>query len=450
MRYVSTRGGVAGASFEDVLFSGLAGDGGLFVPETWPELDSGDLRDLGRLSYPDLVAAVGGMFGAGDPDKLSALAGAAYGGFDRLVPITELGDERYLLELFWGPTFAFKDYALQWLGRLLDRALETRGEHYVVLGATSGDTGSAAIAAVAGRPTLDVVILYPHGRVSDVQRRQMTTVTAANVHNVAIGGTFDDCQRIVKELLIRMDRPVSSVNSINWARVMGQIPYYLWAVNAVGADEVDVAVPTGNFGNVYSAWAAKRMGVPIRRLIVGTNVNRGVVRFFEDGSVVPSEVIPTVAPAMDIQIPSNLERLVYELLDRDGDRVADAMAGAGIPGLGHTSFEGHWFTDDQIVDVIGTVFRRWGRQIDPHTAVAVAASEAEVRDIPVIVVGTAHPAKFPEVVEAAIGRMPDTPSSIADLADRDERFTVLPANSEAVEEFIGHCCTWKIGESTVH
>jgi len=439
MRYVSTRGGVTGASFTDVLLSGLASDGGLFVPETWPQFDA-SFDD-----YPGLVADVAGLFGV-DGD-LTALAQQAYAGFDRLVPITELGDDRYLLELFWGPTYAFKDYALQWLGRLLDRTLKQ--DRYVVLGATSGDTGSAAIAAVAGRPALDIVVLHPQGRVSEVQRRQMTTVSAANVHNVAIEGTFDDCQRIVKTLLLRMERPVSSVNSINWVRVMGQIPYYLWAVDTVAEELVDVAVPTGNFGNVYSAWAAKQMGAPIRNLIIGTNVNRSVVRFMDDGSIIPSTVIPTVAPAMDIQIPSNLERLVFELLGRNGEQTARAMAGGGVHDLDGAPFEAHWFTDEQIVETIGSVYRWHGKQIDPHTAIAVAATDAAERDIPVIVVGTAHPAKFPDVVERATGVAPDTPQRIADLTHREEHFTVLPADPDAVEMFIDQACTWKIGESTV-
>ena len=441
MRYTSTRGEVTGVSFEHVLLTGLAADGGLFVPETWPHVD------VAGLDYPDVVAAVAQAFGAGE--DLAALATAAYTGFDRLVPLTGLGDGRYLLELFWGPTYAFKDYALQWLGHLLDRALQARNEHYVVLGATSGDTGSAAIAAVAGRQALDIVVLHPRGRVSEVQRRQMTTVDDDNVHNLAIEGTFDDCQAIVKKLLLRMQRPVSSVNSINWVRVMGQIPYYLWAVEALGGGTVDVAVPTGNFGNVYSAWAAKQMGAPIRNLIVGTNVNRSVVQFFDDGSIVPSTVIPTVAPAMDIQIPSNLERLVFELLDRDGARVGAAMAGAGVSDVSGAPFESRWFTDEQIVETIGSVYRSYHMQIDPHTAVAVAAVNARRRDVPVVIAGTAHPAKFPEVVQRATGVAPKVPHRIAELADRQERYTVLPADPDAVEAFVERSCTWRNGGSTV-
>jgi threonine synthase len=434
---MSTRGGVSGASFEDVLLTGLARDGGLFVPEEWPVLDAG------AGSYPDVVAAVGALFGAGG--ELRALAEDTYRVFDRLLPLTELGEDRYLLELFWGPTFAFKDYALQWLGRLLDRVLQQRGERSLVVGATSGDTGSAAIAAIANLPSLDVVILHPRGRVSDVQRRQMTTVTAPNVQNVAIEGTFDDCQRIVKNLLRSSNRPMSSVNSINWVRIMGQIPYYVKAVDLLGVDEVDVVVPTGNFGNVYSAWAARRMGVPIRRLVVGTNVNRSVVRFFQDGSIVPEAVIPTVTPSMDIQIPSNLERLVFELLDREGDRVTAAMNGDGVPNPDPGPFVGYSFDDRRILATMRDVDQRYGMQVDPHTAVAIAASDEVPREVPTIVVGTAHPAKFPDAVREATGRYPVAPPRIAQLAEREERFTVLPASSDAVARFV----TWKIGGTAV-
>jgi len=437
VRYVSTRGGVAGATFEDVLLTGLAPDGGLFVPGSWPRLD-----DV-PTGYPDAVAMIAGMFGAGE--GLEPLADETYRVFDRIAPLTELGDDRWLLELFWGPTYAFKDYALQWLGRLLDRTLRRRGERLLVVGATSGDTGSAAIAAVAGLESMDIVVLHPHGRVSEVQRRQMTTVAAGNVHNVAVEGTFDDCQRIVKALLTRPARPVSSVNSINWVRVMGQIPYYAHAVASLGASEVDVVVPTGNFGNVYSAWVARRMGVPIGRLIVGTNANRSVARFFEDGSIVPGPVIPTVAPAMDIQIPSNLERLVFELVGRDGDRVTEAMGGGGVPDLDPEPFEAHTFDDTEILATMSEVDRRYGLQVDPHTAVAIAASDATPRDTPTIVVGTAHPAKFLEAVVTATGRAPIVPSRIADMSGREEHFAVLPASIDAIDRFI----TWKIGRYPV-
>lgn len=432
MRYRSTRGGVSGVTFEDVLLTGLAPDGGLFVPETWPSLEPA------APAYTDVVSDVASLFGAGD--DLGPLAEQTYEVFDRLVPLTELGEDRWLLELFWGPTFAFKDYALQWLGRLLDQTLRRRDERLLVVGATSGDTGSAAIAAVAALPSIDIVVLHPHGRVSGVQRRQMTTVDAPNVHNIAVEGTFDDCQRIVKTLLTNPTRPVSSVNSINWVRVMGQIPYYIHAVAALGTPEVDVVVPTGNFGNVYSAWAARKMGTPIRRLIVGTNANRSVARFFEDGSIRSGAVIPTVAPAMDIQIPSNLERLLFEVLDHDGERVVEAMSGKGVPGVDAGPFEAYSFEDPQILQTMHEIDERHGIQVDPHTAVALAASEAAGGGVPTIVVATAHPSKFPDAVERATGRPPDTPDRIAALADREEHFKVLPATVDAINAYV----TWRI------
>jgi threonine synthase len=422
---VSTRGG-PGADFTTVLVEGLAPDGGLYLPERWPRFDADPA------TYPDLVAAVAASFC--DEADLGRLARDAYQRFERLVPIAALDDDVAVLELFWGPTLAFKDYGLQLLGRFLARAAAI--SPIVVLGATSGDTGSAAIAACRDLPGLEVVILHPEGRVSEVQRRQMTTVLADNVHNIAIAGTFDDCQRIVKELGTR--RGVSSVNSINWVRLMGQIPYYLWAAGRLGA--IDVAVPTGNFGNVLSAWAAKRMGAPIRRLIIGTNRNRAVERFIVDGVLTAGPVVETVAPAMDIQIPSNLERLIFEVAGRDPERTAAILDGSELAGderaaLGE--FEVFSFTDEEIIATIRVVYERSGRLVDPHTAVGVAAArKAGVSKLPVVVVGTAHPAKFPDTVASATGVRPQLPERWADLLERPERYTSLPAETTAVESYI--------------
>ena len=332
MRYLSTRGLAAALDFDDVVLSGLATDGGLYVPETWPEFTRQEMATLKSLAYPELVAAVSSPFMTGTGADLEGLAADAYAGFEQLVPITELGDGLWLLELFWGPTLAFKDYALQLLGRLFDASLEARGSRALLLGATSGDTGSAAIAACRDRSSLDIVILHPHGRVSDVQRRQMTTVAAANVHNVAVQGTFDDCQRLVKGMLadtaMRQDLSVTSVNSINWVRIMAQVAYYFAAALAMGAPDrpVSFAVPTGNFGNIFAAYVARRMGLPIRRLIVGTNRNNAVVRFFETGRLSTETVVPTITPAMDIQVPSNLERLLFDLHGRDGEAIRRLMS----------------------------------------------------------------------------------------------------------------------------
>ncbi|MGZ8754624.1 MAG: threonine synthase, partial [Acidimicrobiia bacterium] len=347
-----------------------------------------------------------------------------------------------------------KDYALQLLGRLFDKSLSARNTRALLLGATSGDTGSAAIEACRDRPRLDIVVLHPHGRVSDVQRRQMTTVESPNVHNVAVEGTFDDCQRLVKAMLadpsLRHDLGVTSVNSINWVRIMAQVAYYFAAALAMGAPqrEVSFAVPTGNFGNVFAAYVARRMGVPIRRLIIGTNQNNAVVRFVETGQLSIGPVVPTITPAMDIQVPSNLERLLFDVHDRDGEAVRHLMdrfsergqldvEAVRLRNL-HDFVTGSWFDEAAIRHTLAEVFRETGRLIDPHTAVGIAAARAVQpdQDVPVICVGTAHPAKFPDAVETATGVRPPLPERLADLLDRTETMTVLPPDRLAIESFV--------------
>lgn len=454
MRYVSTRGVAPALGFDDVLLTGLAPDGGLYVPESWPAFSESEIAALRELSYPALVAAVAAPFVDGSVADLIAITEEAYAPFERLVPLTELGDGLWLLELYWGPTLAFKDYALQLLGRLFDKSLSARNTRALLLGATSGDTGSAAIEACRDRSRLDIVVLHPHGRVSDVQRRQMTTVDAPNVHNVAVEGTFDDCQRLVKAMLadpaLRHDLGVTSVNSINWVRIMAQVAYYFAAALAMGAPqrEVSFAVPTGNFGNVFAAYVARRMGVPIRRLIIGTNQNNAVVRFVETGRLSIGPVVPTITPAMDIQVPSNLERLLFDLHDRDGEAVRHLMdrfsergqldvEAVRLRNL-HDFVTGSWFDEAAIRHTLAEVFRETGRLIDPHTAVGVAAARAlqPDRDVPVICVGTAHPAKFPDAVETATGVRPPLPERLADLLDRTETMTVLPPDRLAIESFV--------------
>jgi threonine synthase len=440
--------------FDDVLLTGLAPDGGLYVPESWPAFSESEIAALRELSYPALVAAVAAPFVDGSVADLIAITEEAYAPFERLVPLTELGDGLWLLELYWGPTLAFKDYALQLLGRLFDKSLSARNTRALLLGATSGDTGSAAIEACRDRSRLDIVVLHPHGRVSDVQRRQMTTVDAPNVHNVAVEGTFDDCQRLVKAMLadpaLRHDLGVTSVNSINWVRIMAQVAYYFAAALAMGAPqrEVSFAVPTGNFGNVFAAYVARRMGVPIRRLIIGTNQNNAVVRFVETGRLSIGPVVPTITPAMDIQVPSNLERLLFDLHDRDGEAVRHLMdrfsergqldvEAVRLRNL-HDFVTGSWFDEAAIRHTLAEVFRETGRLIDPHTAVGVAAARAlqPDQDVPVICVGTAHPAKFPDAVETATGVRPPLPERLADLLDRTETMTVLPPDRLAIESFV--------------
>ena len=336
MRYISTRGSAPALGFDEVLLTGLAADGGLYVPERWPALSAGDLTEMRGLSYGALAGRILAPFvGEAIAEKdLAELVESAYAGFDHpeIAPLTEIGENEWLLELFHGPTLAFKDYAMQPLGRLFDYVLEARGSRLTIVGATSGDTGSAAIAALAGRNSIEVFILHPHGRVSEVQRRQMTTVDAANIHNIAIEGTFDDCQDLLKALFadaaFRKETRLSAVNSINWARIAGQIVYYVWASLRLGVQETGIAfsVPTGNFGNVYAGYAARQMGLPIRQLVVGSNRNDILTRFLETGIMETREVEPSLSPSMDIQVSSNFERLLFDLLDRQGAPVAELMA----------------------------------------------------------------------------------------------------------------------------
>lgn len=454
MRYISTRGRAPDIGFEDVLLTGLAPDGGLYVPESWPRFDTAALSALRGLPYPDLVAAIAGPYGAGAVAGLREMASRAYERFERLAPLTELEDGLWLLELYWGPTLAFKDYALQMLGRLFDQSLSARGTRALVLGATSGDTGSAAIEACRDRASLDIVILHPHGRVSEVQRRQMTTVTSPNVHNVAVHGTFDDCQRLVKEMLIepslRSELGATSVNSINWVRIMAQVAYYFFAALECGAPDraVSFAVPTGNFGNVLAAYVARNMGLPIHRLIIGTNQNNVVARFLETGRLAIDTVVPTITPAMDIQVPSNLERLLFDLAGRDGDAIRTLMKEFGEHGRVdfdpvliqelRTFVTGHWFDEAATRQALAETYERSGVLVDPHTAVGIAAARATARhaDEPVICVGTAHPAKFPEAVIEATGVRPQLPERLADLFDRPEAMTVLPADRHAIEALV--------------
>jgi threonine synthase len=454
MRYLSTRGLAPPLGFDGVLLTGLAPDGGLYVPETWPEFAESEIAAMRGLSYPVLVAAISAPFVDGSATDLIGIAEDAYAPFERLVPLTELGDGLWLLELYWGPTLAFKDYALQLLGRMFDASLAARNTRALLLGATSGDTGSAAIEACRDRSRLDIVVLHPHGRVSDVQRRQMTTVAAANVHNVAVEGTFDDCQRLVKAMLadpaLRRDLGVTSVNSINWVRIMAQVAYYFAAALAMGAPEREVsfAVPTGNFGNVFAAYVARRMGLPIRRLIIGTNRNNAVVRFFETGRLSIDRVVPTITPAMDIQVPSNLERLLFDMHDQDGEAVRhmmDRFAERGQVEIGAANLrqvqdfvKGSWFDESAIRHTLADVFEKRALLVDPHTAVGIAAARAAEReeDIPVICVGTAHPAKFPDAVEAATGVRPPLPGRLADLLNRKETMTILPPDRVEIEAYV--------------
>ena len=459
MRYLSTRGEAPPRDFEGVLLAGLAEDGGLFVPESWPELSPAEWRALRGLPYPELAARLIHPFlgGALTLAELRAMTEAAYAGFGHpaVAPLVQLDHRRFALELFHGPTLAFKDMALQLLGRLFDHVLARRGERITIVGATSGDTGSAAIEACRDRARVDIVILHPLGRTSEVQRRQMTTVLSPNVRNLAIEGSFDDCQDLVKAMFndapFRREMNLAAVNSINWARVAAQIPYYAAAALALGAPEREEAfsVPTGNFGNVLAAWAARRMGLPIARLIVGSNRNDILARFLATNDMSIRPVEPSLSPSMDIQVSSNFERLLFELLGRDGAATAAAMRRFREEGRmpvpdaawrqARALFRGFTLDDEGTLAEIRHLFERAGYLADPHTAVGTAAARAlapEDPATPVVVAATAHPAKFPDAVEKATGRRPPLPPRLADLYEREERFAVLPADLGQVEAFV--------------
>jgi threonine synthase len=455
MKYVSTRGTAPVLQFEEVLLAGLARDGGLYLPESWPRFGAEEIRALGRLDYAALAARVARPFvgGALADDELDALFAEAYAGFDHaaVAPLKQLDRGLWFLELFHGPTLAFKDFALQVLGRLFDHVLARRGERVTIVGATSGDTGAAAIEACRDRAQIEIFILHPEGRVSEVQRRQMTTVAATNVHNIAIQGTFDDCQDVVKAMFndaaFREETNLSAVNSINWARVMAQIAYYFAAAAALGAPdrEVDFAVPTGNFGNVFAGYAARAMGLPIRRLLVGSNSNDILARTFATGAMTLAEVQPTLSPAMDIQVSSNFERLLFELYGRDGAAVAallDRFRQSGEAELEPGALEallavfaGHRLDDRETLAEMARLYRATGETIDPHSAIGVATARAlgGGGERPVIALGTAHPAKFPDAVEEACGLRPALPPRLADLFAREERCLLLPNDLAQVQ-----------------
>ncbi len=454
MRYVSTRGQAPVADFTEVLLAGLAGDGGLYVPQVWPQFVDADWRALRGLPYAELAARVLRPF-VGDTipfGVLQRLCGEAYGGFGHpaVAPMVQLDSNLWAMELFHGPTLAFKDMAMQVLGRLFDHVLTEQDRRVTIVGATSGDTGSAAIEACAGRARVDIVILHPHGRTSAVQRRQMTTVMAANVGNLAVEGTFDDCQDLVKAMFsdaaFRGEMQLSAVNSINWARVAAQIPYYVAAALALGAPEREVAfaVPTGNFGNVLAAWAARRMGLPIRRLVIGSNRNNILSRFLASNDMSMLPVEPSLSPSMDIQVSSNFERLLFELLEQDGAATASVMGRFRAEGRMPVPdaawrratglFRAFTLDDAGTLAEIRRLHAASGYLADPHTAIGIAAGRAWAEaGVPMIAMATAHPAKFPDAMEQATGIRPALPARLADLYDREERYTVVPADLAAIE-----------------
>ena len=458
MRYVSTRGEAPALSFDEVLLAGLARDGGLYVPETWPHLTSREFKELSGRGYAEAAFQVMRPFVGGTihDDALGRLIDDAYHGFGHpaVAPLKQLGPNDWLLELFHGPTLAFKDYALQLVGRLFEHVLKARGRRVTVVGATSGDTGSAAIEACRDREAIEIFILHPKGRVSEVQRRQMTTVASANVHNIAIEGSFDDCQDLVKAMFndsgFRDRHALSAVNSINWARIAAQIVYYVTAALSLGAPQrrVAFAVPTGNFGNVYAGWAAAQIGLPVAYLIIGSNRNDIVTRLIATGTMKIDAVSPSLSPSMDIQVSSNFERLLFELAARDGANVAKQMARFRRKGELRLApgrhrrlrkfFDGARVDDEATLAAIRGIYRRTGELVDPHTAVGLHAAETCRRDaaIPMVSLACAHPAKFPDAVERATGVRPHLPPRLADLMERPERLVTLPNDLRAVEDFI--------------
>jgi threonine synthase len=466
LRYISTRHGSVqenGRSpepldFEQVMLAGLARDGGLYLPQAWPQFSKAEIAALKGKPYREVAFRIMRPFVGMAFDEMTfrRLIAEAYASFEApdVAPLKMLDDGLHLLELFHGPTLAFKDVALQLLGRMLDHTLDKRGEHATIVGATSCDTGSAAIEAVRDRKTIDIFMLHPHGRVSEVQRRQMTTVLAPNVHNIAVRGTFDDCQDLAKacfnDLAFRDRHALTAVNSINFARVMAQIVYYFWAALKLGAPEQPVAftVPTGNFGNVYAGYAAQRMGLPISHFVVATNSNDILARFFESGTMTTSEVVPTYSPSMDIQISSNFERLLFDLYDRDGKALADAMAsfrktgtltvGANALGGVRELFDAGRLDEEGTLKAIADCRKRYGETLDPHTAVGFAVAQQHRRDpkVPMVVLATAHPAKFPDAVQKATGERPKLPPRLADLLTRTERVDGLPNDVAALKALI--------------
>ncbi|CAA7620038.1 threonine synthase [Magnetospirillum sp. UT-4] len=457
MKYVSTRGRAPVLDFDDVLLAGLARDGGLYVPESWPRFSPDHIRALRGLPYDRLATRVMAPFVAGclTEEELADMVADSYKGFTHpaVAPLRQIGHNQWVCELFHGPTLAFKDYALQLVGRLFDHVLAKKGRRVTIVGATSGDTGSAAIEACRDRAAVDIVILHPRGRTSEVQRRQMTTVLSANVRNLAVEGTFDDCQDIVKGLFndhaFRDEIGLSAVNSINWARVMAQVAYYFAAAVALGAPDVavDFAVPTGNFGNVFAGYVARCMGLPINRLVVGSNRNDILTRFFEGGVMSAEGVVPTLSPSMDIQVSSNFERLLFEYLGREGaavERLQDEFRASGRAALPQGAwaamrelFQGHRFDDEATLALMRTLWTGTGEVLDPHSAIGIGAGlKAAPSLAPLVALATAHPAKFPDAVERATGRRPDLPPHLADLFQRPERLDVIANDVGAVRDYV--------------
>lgn len=463
LQYLSTRGQAPTLDFEGVLLAGLAKDGGLYLPQALPHFSAAELHAMRGMSYAELATTVIAPFveGSIDRDTLEGLVRDAYRNFrhQATAPVIQLDHDQWLLELFHGPTLAFKDFALQLLGRLLDHVLSRRGEKVVIMGATSGDTGSAAIEGCRRCEHVDIFILYPDGRVSEVQRRQMTTVAGANIHNVAIRGNFDDCQALVKasfvaEPFLPEGRSLVAVNSINWARIMAQIVYYFYAAFAVGGPDrpVNFSVPTGNFGDIYAGYLAHRMGLPVNNLVIATNRNDVLHRMLTTGTYGRQPIEASLSPSMDISISSNFERLLFDLYDGDAAQINQMMTdfAQGDIGLSDTAlsraqklFTSARVSDEETCDEIRMMWERTGQLLDPHTAIGTRAARLCTREGegPMVTLATAHPAKFPAAVaRAETGQEPVLPGHLADLFEREERFDTLDNDLATVQAYMADMC----------
>jgi len=456
--YISTRGEAPSLGFCDALLAGLARDGGLYVPRKWPHMKKKEIRALRGKSYQDVAFAVLYPFTGGEIEEetFRQMINEAYATFRHpaVAPLVQTGPNAFVLELFHGTTLAFKDVAMQLLARLMDHVLTARGERATIVGATSGDTGGAAIDAFAGRDRTDIFILFPHEKVSPVQQRQMTTSKAKNVHALAIKGNFDDCQNLVKAMFndaaFRDRLRISGVNSINWARIMAQVVYYFTAALSLGSPDrkVSFTVPTGNFGDIFAGYVAKKMGLPIDRLVVATNENDILARTLKTGRYEMRGVSATTSPSMDIQISSNFERLLFEAYDRDDAAIRSSMESLRQSGSFEIQphalkairkeFRAAKASERQVAATIRDTLAETGYLLDPHTAVGVfVAKKFERENSPMVTLSTAHPAKFPAAVKSACGIDPALPTWLADLMDREERFEVLDAELKAVETFVG-------------
>ena len=459
MKYISTRGGGQPKSFEEVILTGLAPDGGLYVPAQLPHFSRQEIASWSSLSYQELALKIISPFvdGAIPEHDLEKIIAKSYSTFrhDDIAPLVKTGDNEWILELFHGPTLAFKDFALQFLGNLLDYTLEKRQKKVVIMGATSGDTGSAAIEGCRRCKNIDIFILHPHERVSEVQRRQMTTVRADNIHNIAMHGNFDDCQNMVKasfsdQSFLPDGRQLVAVNSINWARIMAQIVYYFWASLKLGGPSqvVSFSVPTGNFGDIFAGYLAHKMGLPIEQLVIATNQNDILHRCISDNDHTTRPLEQSLAPSMDIMISSNFERLLFDLYDQDGAVITQLMSDSKAGSMKLTDsaltraqqlFSSYRCDDKGMVDLIRETYQDSDYLLDPHTSIGLAAAR-ECRkslDTPMVTLATAHPAKFPDAVKAAgYPKDPELPDHLADLFERDEYFTTLGNDPVAIQNFI--------------